>query len=293
MIILNCLWWCLLPLTTAPTALDTSPMPVEADARHLVWPPTVETGDIDSFEGIACLLAMRAMLTTPEDVVDIHRLRRHLNDAGLSITAPLSLASKLKTAAELGARELWVFTIHGDHYRMHRFDTASLDILQEVRAAKPGDWEQLPQTMADHMDLARAEAGGYEFYRLWASVYFVDDLTNAQNLMVRLAAHPAAGSLFLQELTDLFGNPAVAVADVQDIVAWRDRFYEQGLFAAAEKSSLHLLEQRHNPGDLLDHARILLAQGKRNEACEYVGRAASFGFVRSSEDPLLKECPNL
>ncbi|CAM2008840.1 hypothetical protein [Acanthopleuribacter pedis] len=279
------LCWCLFSALPSQAATpDQSPEPL------LVWPPTIEAGDIDPFEGIACFLAMSHSLTEPNRVIDIHQLRAHLNQVGLSITAPLSLASKLQTAADLGARELWVFTIHRDHYRRRRFDVASLQVLDDATTPRPDQWEQLPKNLADHLGLAHAEPRAYDFFRLWASVYFVDDLSRAGDLMARLTAHPDAKALFLKELTDLFGNPTETSDNVQEIVAWRDRFYEHGLFAAAEKSSLHLLEQRHNPDDLLDHARILLAQDKRDDACHYVRRAASFGFVRSNNDPLLKEC---
>lgn len=277
-----CLVWLGCPLLWA-----AEPSP---DASILVWPPTVAASDSDAFEGVAAFLATRDRLQEPRRVVDLHRLRRHLVGAGLSVTAPLTLASKLKAAQALAVDELYLFTIHQDHLTWQRFDVANRQVIDNGLAQRPDAWEALPPLIADQIGLAHNPTEGYDFYRLWASVYFVDDLTSAQNLMLRLAAHPAAGRQFLEELSVLFGNPTRGDEDVQSIITWRDRFYQHGLFGRAEESSSHLLAQRHNPGDLLDHARILAAQGKREAACDYVRRAASFGFVRSNDEPLLKEC---
>lgn len=281
-----CLMWLgCFPLWGNQPATSTTP-----NTTILVWPPTVAAPDSDAFEGIAAFLATRDRLQTPRQVVDLHRLRRHLVGAGLSVTAPLTLASKLKAASALAVDELWLFTIHEDHLTWQRFDVANRGVIDNGLTHRPEAWEAVPALIADQIGLDHRPTEGYDFYRLWASVYFVDDLTSAQNLMIRLAAHPAAGRQFLEELSVLFGNPTRADEDVQSIITWRDRFTQHGLYALAEESSNHLLEQRHNPGDLLDHARILAAQGKREAACDYVRRAASFGFVRSNNEPLLKEC---
>ncbi len=281
---------CLVWLGCLPLWSNQPVAPEPSTATILVWPPTIAASDSDAFEGIATLLATRDRLQEPRRIVDLHRLRRHLVGTGLSVTAPLTLASKLKAASELAVDELWLFTIHQDHLVWQHFDVANRQVIDNGLTHRPEAWEALPAFIADQIGLDHRPTEGYDFYRLWASVYFVDDLTSAQNLMVRLAAHPAAGRLFLKELSALFGNPTRADEDVQSIITWRDRFNQHGLYGLAEESSNHLLEQRHNPGDLLDHARILAAQGKRGAACEYVRRAASFGFVRSNDEPLLKEC---
>ncbi|CAM2064917.1 hypothetical protein SCOR_06050 [Sulfidibacter corallicola] len=255
-----------------------------------VWPPDMAAVQAERWEGLAAILALQDGLVSGGNLVPFTAMRRKMNEYGMSLVQPVTLATKIKTSRELGADHLLTSQVDDQRLIWTLLDVQEGRVLEHGIVGMQSGWEALPYLLADEIGLATARVEPFDFYRLWASTYFADDTEVARRIMERLTLHDRAGYALLNEFVDLFGNPSEQLEDPQDLMLWRDRFFQKDFYSGALTASAALLTQRHNPNDLLVHARILMAMNQVDEACNYMRQAESFGFLRSKDDPLWQRC---
>lgn len=260
-----------------------------SDKQLLILPLDLSSMEADQWEGLAFTLALQAG-SKPGQVIPITATRRKLNEYGLSLLSPSSLASRIKLAREIGADELVYGTVvdSGVHLTI-----LQLNDLQFSNFYIPGDLEEPEMLLCDiasHLGLEPSPKP-FDFYRLWSSSYFSEEMDLAGSLMRRLLESEASDWFFLQEYVDLFGSPAREVESIGDLVYWRDWFHQKDHISHALEISEHLLEIRHHPGDFLFHARLMLKTGDTQNACYWWDKAKSFGFEGNTDEALHSLCP--
>lgn len=247
----------------------------------LLLPPKVTTNDTDIVEGLALTLAMNDLLAQEHQLIPFTAVRKKLESMNLPISGPVTLATQFRIAEQLGGLKVIHLEQNQDKVTFTSYDVPGRFLLSRyVLQEDTIDFEALAKLMAgDLTDTPVAlDNARIAYYRVWASAYLAPDQQAMQEIMDRLLQTPFVDWLLLQEYVDLFGDPAESQEDVESQTYWRDFYLKNNYFQGALNSSQSVLDARHNPADLVIHARILLALGEGQEACGYLTQADQFGF---------------
>lgn len=262
----------------------------ETPSRVLLLPFTVDAAVEDPWEGLAPVLALQTRVTNPERLIPFTACRRKLNQYGMSIVVPVSLATRVKLAADLEADLLVSGHLEQDRLVLQLYYTGNQQ-LERMVLEKKGD-AQYPDQIAGLIGLPfdAPSTRQYDLFRVWASIYYLEEPENARTTVDKLLEHDLTGWLFVQEYLDLFGDPGSNLSNAADLAYWRDFFLKKQHYARAANLSQRTMELRHNPRDLIAHARILLAVGDQDQACDYLKKAESFGFTDQALQAHLRDC---
>lgn len=259
--------------------------------RIVVLPFATDPSANEPLEGMALCLALHGAAQDSKRLVPLTAVRKKLNEYGLSLISPLSLASRIKLARDLNADLLVYGHLSGEELRVSQMamEEMSLDGSVYGRPSDAGA-DSLLSPLADMLHLGLKDDHPFDLYRLWASAYYVEDADRVQETMLRLLQHQATGWVFAEEYLDLFGEPIGDEATLQEKSYWRDLLLSKGHGSSALALSESLMDARHNPGDFLAHAAILAETGDLTSACEWLTKAASFGFKPPRESKLPGLC---
>lgn len=259
--------------------------------RILVLPFATDPTANEPLEGMALCLALHGSAEDAKRLVPLTAVRKKLNEYGLSLISPLSLASRIKLARDLNADMLVYGNLSGSELQLSQMHMQGLSMTGEVhgRASESGA-DGLLQPLSESLHLGLKGEVSFDVYRLWASSYYVEDVDRVQETMLRLLQHQATGWAFASEYLDLFGDPVGEEATAQEKTYWRDLLLSKGHGSSALPLSESLMASRHNPGDFLAHAAILAETGDLEGACEWLNKANSFGFKPPRESELIELC---
>ena len=257
-------------------------IPLQAGHERVLFVPFDNADQSDEpWAGLTLMLAIQNQVRQKERLVPFTACRKKLNEYGLSVVNPLSVATKLKLARDLDADRLVFGAIEGDVLRIMVHDlvhgtTTGLD--RELDEQGPGAAISELSSLVG-LDSNNLSERHYELFRVWASTYFTDDLETARGILDRLISQEEMGWLFMQEYLEMFGDPIPGLTDDDEMAYWRDLFLQKRLPARALKVSKKLMARRHHIEDLAVHADILLAMGEEKEACTYLKRAEAAGHA--------------
>lgn len=261
-----------------------------APFRILLLPFTVDPQVEDPWEGLAPVLALQSRASSDRRLVPFTACRRKLNEYGMSVVLPTSMATRIKLARDLDADLLVSGHLEKDRLIMLIYDASQRSL--ERRVLREEDRSQYLVKMAGILNLSPLPlmTRQYDLYRVWASIYFLEELESARPTADRILEHDLTGWLFMQEYLDLFGDPSRNLKEAADLAWWRDLFLKKQHHARALALSEMTMAARHNPRDLIAHARILLAQDDEAQACIFLKNAESFGFIDDDLRQTLSHC---
>ena len=280
----------LFTLSMLPMHLPGSTSVTEAP-RILFLPLKVQTRSGEPWDGLASVLALQHKASDKEQLIPLTVVRKKLREYGLSLTGETTLATALLLARDLGADQLLLGTMGETRVQatLYRLDDHSV-VTQEWPVATPLTDLTLQLAEFAHVPVDGFAPDEIGFFRQWASSYFAADPEGALTVMQALVGDQLVGWLFLQELLDLFGNPVTSESGVTALIYWRNLFTEKAHPLRALEASKLLLEKRHNPNDFIVHAQILARLEERDEACDWLKKAQSYGFTTPESKTLLDQC---
>jgi hypothetical protein len=255
--------------------------PSFASGTTLLLPPRLQAGSSEAVESLALALAVHDQLAKEQQLIPFTAVRKKLESMNLPISGPITLASQFRVAEFLSGIKILQLHETEQQVVVNSYDVAARFLLS--RYAEPREQVAFAEMVRMMMSDLTAEPVALDesrvaYYRVWASAYLAPDRQTMQEIMDRLLQTPFANDLLMREYVDLFGDPSEAAEEPDDLAYWRDFFSQRNYYQGALRTSARVLDARHNPADLIVHARILLALEAFEEACTFLREAESFGF---------------
>lgn len=247
-----------------------------------LFPFEVVTDDVDPWYGLG--LSLSIMVEDKDHLVSIQELREQYNNLGLKISDPAPLAAKIEMARACRAEVLTTGTIDSDRIHLKRIHLPSLTI-DETEFERKGRVTDWAFQISQHLGLGTVMGREVdEFFHLWATCYAVDDQLARERAFRSLLQRNNESDLLFREFEELCGDPIAEEIDPDELVFWRDVYWQNQRYHAAFKASFKLLTLDQRADHYHVHAEILSSLGEEIMSCQYALTAVALGYHMNPAD---------